>query len=177
MAKKKRNNVNYIVVTLMLSALIFIGLGVIILLTTVNEKILTPDYAPGTIDTHAIKEDNNSEKMELSDNGGGAVSLSYSNVAAVDLKEKKIKMYFKNPGKSREDIVLYIAIVQNDEEVVIAQSDLIPAGYAIYSLDLNEDIQLQKGGYDGIFRITYYNEDTGAKEIVDTVIKISIEVS
>lgn len=174
MEKQKTKKFNWIY--LLLITLIIICVGVIIFLLGKNEKTLTPDFAPGNIDTNAIKEEDNGNKMNVS-NGGGAVSLSYSNIVSINKDKKDIKMYFKNPSKSHESIVLEIIIRQNDDEFVIAKSELLPPGYALYNLKLDSKTELPVGGYKGFFRITYYNEETGAKQIVNTEIEISIEVS
>lgn len=174
MTKKgtKKNNWIYIILVLM----IVICISIIIFLLIKKEKTLTPDFAPGTIDTNAIKEEDKGEKMTAS-NGGGAVSLSYSNIVSVNSAKKDIKMYFKNPSKSRESVLLQLVIKQKDEEFVIATSDLLPPGYALYNMKLDSKEKLPAGGYKGIFRITYYNEETGVKQIVNTEIEVSIEVS
>ena len=174
MAKKEKKKVNWIYIVLII--LIVICVGIIIGLLLKNQQTLTPDFAPGNIDTNAIKEKDDGEKLSTN-NGGGAVSLSYSNIVSVNTENKDIKMYFKNPSKSRESIVLEIVIKQKDEEYVISKSELLPPGYALYNMKLNKGIKLQKGGYNGIFRTTYYDEETGVKQIVNTEIEISIEVS
>ena len=53
---------------------------------------------------------------------------------------------------------------------------MIPPGYAIYKMNLNDISMLTKGGYDGILKTIYYNNKTKAKEIVDSEIKVKIEV-
>lgn len=158
-----------------LGLLIILCIVLIVFLIIQNNKTLTPDYAPGTIDENAIKEQDSGKKMDVS-SGGGAVSISYSNVASVDTKNKTVKMYFKNPSISRESIVLEIVVTQKDKEYVIAKSDLLPPGYALYKMNLDSKVKLPKGGYKGKFRTTYYNEETGEKEIVNTEIELSIEV-
>jgi len=174
MAKKEKQKFNWIY--LILTSLIVVCLIVIIVLVFKNDSTLVPDFAPGTIDTNAIKEEDKGGKLPTS-NGGGAVSLSYSNIVAIDNLKEEVKLYFKNPSKSRESIVLQVIIKQNDKEYVVAKSDLLPPGYALYNLKLDSNQKLPKGGYKGIFRVTYYNEETGTKEIVNTEIEVSIEVS
>jgi len=174
MAKKNTNKGSKIIYGILI-LLIIACVVVIIILLDKKEKTLTPDFAPGTIDTDAIKEDDSGKKMDVS-SGGGAVSLSYSNVVMIDSSSKQVKMYFKNPGKSRESIVLEIVIEQNGEEYVLAKSDLLPPGYALYKMNLDTDIELPVGGYKGIFRISYYDEESGAKQIVNTKIDVSIEI-
>lgn len=164
-----------IVIYCVLVALIVLCIVLIICLLKKNEDTLTPDYAPGTIDVNAIKEKDEGEKISVPE-GGGGVSLSYSNIVSVDNKNKELKMYFKNPSSSRESIVLEVIIISNDKEYSIAKSDLLPPGYALYNMDLKTDTKLETGGYNGIFRTTYYDEETGEKEIINSEIEISIEV-
>jgi len=171
--KDKNKKINWMYFVLI--GLIIICVVVIVVLINKNKNALTPDYAPGTIDINAIKEETNGDKMDVS-NGGGAVNLSYSNVVFIDTKAKTVKLYFKNPSKSRESMVLELVITQNGEEYIITSSDLLPPGYVIYNMDLETSLKLPKGGYDGKFRVTYYNEETGVKQIVNTEIDVSIEV-
>lgn len=174
MSKEKKEK-KFKLIHLALIILIVICIVLIVCLVKKNDMTLTPDYAPGTIDTNAIKEKDSGTKLDVT-NGGGAVSISYSNIVEVDSKNKTIKMYFKNPGTSRESIVLEVIILNGDKEYSIARSDLLPPGYSLYKLDLSKGVKLSKGGYKGIFRTTYYNEETGEREIVNSEIDISIEV-
>lgn len=170
---KKENKIKLVHIILII--LILVCIILVACLFRKNEKTLIPDYAPGTIDTNAIKEKDSGKKMGVS-NGGGAVSISYSNIVEVDLDKENIKMYFKNPSSSRESIILQLLILNDEEEYLIAQTDLLPPGYTLYNMDLNSNAKLSKGGYKGIFRTTYYNEETGEKEIVNSEIEVSIEV-
>ena len=164
------NKINKVCIVLIILCVIFI-----VFLIIKNSKKLTPDYAPGTIDVNAIKEKDSDKKMPVT-SGGGAVRILYSNVISVDTKNKELKLYFKNPNSSRESIVLEVIILQGKEEYVIAKSELLPPGYTLYNLGLNSKNKLPKGGYKGKFRITYYNEETGEKEILNTEIEASVEV-
>ncbi|MBO5095964.1 MAG: hypothetical protein J6B98_03740 [Bacilli bacterium] len=140
-----------------------------------SSKELIPDYAPGVLDPNAVPLPDDEEKLAASE-GGGAVSLSYSDKVAVDLKKKKVEFYFQNPSKSTQDIVLQVIVKQGDSEVVIAQSERISAGYALYNLDLKKDAKLKKGGYEGKFNVIFYDEETGEKAVVNTNIPITIAV-
>lgn len=173
MSKERKRIFN--IVYLILILLIIGCLCVIGYLLIEKKDTLTPDYAPGTIDTNAIKEKDNEKKMKAND-GGGAMSISYSNVVAVDRKSKDIKLYYKNPSKSRASVVLELVIINNDKEYVIGKTDLLPPGYALYKMKLDTDLNLQAGGYKGLFKITIYDEETGAKQIVNSKIDVSIEV-
>lgn len=173
--KKQKEGKKAKLIYIFLILLIILCIVLIVCLLRKEEKTLIPDYAPGTIDVNAIKEQDNSKKMEVS-NGGGAVSISYSNIVEVNKKNKKIKMYFKNPSSSRESIILELLIINGEKEYLIGKTDLLPPGHALYKMNLDTDIKLSNGGYKGIFRTTYYSEETGEKEIVNSEIEVSIEV-
>ena len=169
---KERNN-NAAIVGL--SALIFVCVGILIYLIMNLDNSVTPDYASGVIDTNAIKEDKVSTKKEYK-NGGGSVNLKFSDVVEIDSSTKTAKLYFKNPGTSSEEILLRLIIRKDDQEIILGSSDTIPPGYAIYKMDLDNISMLTKGGYDGILKTIYYNEKTKAKEMIDSEIKVKIEV-
>lgn len=173
MKKERKRKVN--VVYLILIFLIIGCLCVIGYLLFGRNEVLAPDYAPGTIDTNAIKEQDNDKKMKVK-SGGGAMSISYSDVVAIDKKNKTIKLYYKNPSKSRASVVLELVIVKNDKEYVIGKTDLLPPGYALYKMNLDTDLDLQVGGYNGMFKLTIYDEETGEKQIVNSKIDVTIDV-
>jgi len=168
--RKKKNPM-----TIALIAVIDICLAVVVIMLIRGNKKLIPDYASGTIDTNAIKEDTVKNKKEYKA-GGGSVNLKFSDVVEIDLEKKTAKLYFKNPGTSSADIMLYLLIRNGEEEIVLGSSEVIPAGYAIYKMDLNNVSNLAKGGYDGILKTVYYNEKTKSKEMIDSEIKVKIEV-
>ena len=99
MAKKKKNNNNiYKTATILIIAITLIMvIGSIYLLIKANNT-LKPDYAPGVIDKNAVPLPDKDEKMNASE-GGGAVSLSYSNKVAINLNTKELTLYFQNPSK------------------------------------------------------------------------------
>lgn len=138
-----------------------------------TSKDLIPDYAPGVLDVNAVPMPDDGTKLKAP-KGGGSVSLSYSDKVAVDLKKKQVDIYFQNPSKSTQDIVLQVIVTQGKKEIVIAQSERISAGYALYKLDLKE--KLKTGGYKGKFNIIFYDEKSGEKAIVNTNIPITIAV-
>ena len=139
-----------------------------------NKVILTPDYAPqkNEINQKPI-EDDSGEKMEA-EKGGGAVSLTYSTNVTIDLSDETAILYFANPGKSVQDMVVQIVIQDN----IIVQSGKLTPGNQLTALDLLDDTakKLTVGGYDGKFVILYYDPDTGEKAIVNTEIPITINV-
>ena len=139
-----------------------------------TETVLSPDRAPQKTEENAEKiENDNTEKMKAEE-GGGAVSITYSNEVTIDLNNKTASLLFANPPKSTQDMVIQIVI--NDTEIV--QSGLLKPGNQVTELNLldNAEKQLEKGGYDGKFRVLFYDSDSGQKATVNTEIPISITV-
>ena len=139
------------------------------------EVLLAPDYAPKETEAHAQTIPNdNSEKME-SEEGGGSVSLTYSNQVAIDLSDGVASLLFANPNKSNQDMVLQIVI----QDEVIVQSGTIRPGHQVTALNLLDGAaaKLSPGGYDGNFAVLYYNPESGEKAIVNTEIPIHIAVN
>lgn len=161
-------------IVIFLLLIILACIGIIVYLLFFKQPKLA-DYAPGKEDENIVLLPNSGDKMEAKE-GGGAVSLSYSNKVSVDLKSGQVLVNFKNPSRSTQSMVLQVIIKQNDTEVVVAESNRIPPSYAIYELNLKENITLSKGEYDGKFNVMYYDEETDEKAIVNTNIPIKINV-
>ena len=139
-----------------------------------NKVILAPDYAPQNKEENAETiPDDTSDKMENPE-GGGAVSLTYSNEVTIDISDKAAALYFANPGKSNQDMVIQIAI----RDTVILQSGTLSPGNQVKLLNLLEAAEemLQPGGYEGKFIVLYYDQTSGEKSMVNTEIPITINV-
>jgi len=177
MEKRKMKKRNVIIILLL--ALITVGAvttTVIVLLNRDNTPVLAPEYAPQDTDDNAkpIENDDNT-KLEAAE-GGGAVSLTYSKEVTITLSDKKANVVFQNPGKSTKDIVLQLIIESDGKEVVMAQSDLLPAGYMLNTMTLLDTAKLSAGGYNGKFNVLYYDPDSGERAIVNTNIPLTITV-
>ena len=139
-----------------------------------DKVILNPDYAPQKQEQNAETiPDDTGEKMENPE-GGGAVSLTYSNEVTIDLSDKAAAIYFANPGKSNQDMVIQIAI----QDTIILQSGTLSPGNQVKLLNLLEGAEdmLQPGGYEGKFVVLYYDPISGEKSMVNTEIPITINV-
>ena len=139
-----------------------------------NKVILAPDYAPQNKEENAETiPDDTSDKMETPE-GGGAVCLTYSNEVTIDISDKAAALYFANPGKSNQDMVIQIAI----RDTVILQSGTLSPGNQVKLLNLLEGAEemLQPGGYEGKFIVLYYDQTSGEKSMVNTEIPITINV-
>lgn len=135
---------------------------------------LTPDYAPQQEENVESMGDEGDEKLEAAE-GGGAVSLTYSVDVSVSLSEETVSLYFGNPSRSTENIVLQLMI----QDTVIMQSGLIEPGSQVSTLSLLAGAaeHLEPGGYDGKFVVLYYDPETGARAIVTTEIPVTVTVT
>ena len=139
-----------------------------------NKVILNPDYAPQKQEQNAETIPNDTGDKMAPPEGGGAVSLTYSNEVKIDISDKAAGLYFANPGKSNQDMVLQVVI----QDTVILQSGTLKPGHQVKLLNLLEGAEkmLQPGGYEGKFIVLYYDPISGEKSMVNTEIPITINV-
>lgn len=136
------------------------------------DVVLSPDYAPQALESYAEPlGDEGDEKLEQEE-GGGAVSLSYATAVSISLTSNTASLYFANPTKSNQDVLIQIVI----QDTVILQSGLLVPGNKVQTLDLLSGIQLEEGVYEGKFNILYYQQNSGEKAILNTEIPIEITV-
>ena len=171
---KNENKQNKLILLLLLITLIAVGVTVWALFFRDSGPTLAPDYAPQEMEQHAETIPNDSGDKLDKPEGGGSVSLTYSNKVTVDLSDKMAALYFANPGKSNQDMVLQIAI----QDTVILQSGTLKPGNQVKLLDLLEGAEemLSPGGYEGKFVVLYYDPDSGEKAMVNTEIPITVNV-
>lgn len=167
----KKYKVRIIISVATLVSVVAITITIVTLIN--NEKtVISPDFAPIEKETYAeVLNDEETSKLEQQE-GGGAVSLTYSKEVTVNLNDRTAELLFQNPAKSNQNIVLQILI----KDTVVAQSGLIEPDYGIKKLALLENVDLQKGEYEGNFNVLYYDAKTGEKAIVNTSIPISVVV-
>lgn len=133
---------------------------------------VSPDYAPQQVEANAERiDDDDTLKLEQSD-GGGAVSLTYSNKVTLTLSSKEAALMFQNPAKSNQDMKLELEI---DGKVIAASGKLEP-GYKISTLSDVDTDKLSEGTYEGKFVVSYYDTASGEKAILNTEIPIVITV-
>jgi len=170
----KKNKTTLLIILLVLITLSAVCVTVWALFFRDSGPALAPDYAPQEMEQHAEAIPNDSgEKMDNPE-GGGSVSLTYSNKVTIDLSDKAAALYFANPGKSNQDMVIQITI----QDTVIVQSGTLTPGQQVKLLDLLEgaEKQLSAGGYEGKFVVLYYDQTSGEKAMVNTEIPITINV-
>lgn len=137
-------------------------------------EIIDPDY-------NILEEDENLEEMPdegdpvASTGGGGSVVLNFSYDVAVDLSDRQATMYFGLPSNSNKDAVLQLIV----DDLLVAQSGRLPPGNQVRTMTVYDSaaIRLRAGGYNGVLRVLYYDDETGERAILDTEIEVSITVS
>lgn len=160
---------------LLIFLILFILLDIILLVVLLGTRTtLAPDYAPVNEEKYAEDIGDDGDKKLDQAEGGGAVSLSYSTNVDISLDKKLATLFFANPSKSNQDMVLQIVV----HDIVVAQSGTISPGKQIGKMDLLSSgaRKLQAGGYDGKFVVLYYQPDTHEKTIVNTDIPVKITV-
>ena len=172
--RKKRNRTNLLVLILLCITLIAVGVTIWALFFRDSGPALAPDYAPQEMEQNAESIPDDSDEKMAKPEGGGSVSLTYSNKVTIDLSDKAAALYFANPGKSNQDMVIQITI----QDTVIVQSGTLVPGQQVKLLDLLEgaEKQLSVGGYEGKFVVLYYDQTSGEKAMVNTEIPITINV-
>ena len=175
--KSKHDNADkrkkILIIALILLLLITIGITIWALFFRNTTPVLAPDYAPQQTEENAepIDDDSDGEKLQQQQ-GGGAVSLTYSKDVTIDLSDKTANLMFANPGKSNQDMMIQIVI----QDTVIVQSGLLTPGYQVNKLDLFDNAKLSSGTYEGKFVVLYYQKDTGEKAMLNTEIPLTITV-
>lgn len=173
--RENGNRSRILILLLLLITVIAVGVTIWALVFRDTAPALTPDYAPQQEETNAEPiGDEEDEKLEAEE-GGGAVSLSYSNEADISLSAGTAELFFANPTKSTQDMVLQIVV----QDEIIVQSGLLKPGNQVTTLELLDGAaeKLSAGGYEGKFAVLYYDPDTGEKAVVNTEIPVTITVS
>ena len=174
---ESKKNRKLILLLLLLLLLLFISVGVTIWALFFREPtvVLNPDYAPEDVEFNQIPIPNDDTTGKV-DNaaGGGSVSLNYAAQVIIDLSDGKANLYFANPGKSNQDMVIQVVI----QDEVLLQSGRLTPGHQVTELELLPDAakKLAPGGYNGKFILNYYHPETMEKAMVNTDIEIDIAV-
>ncbi|MBR2336123.1 MAG: hypothetical protein IKA62_07880 [Clostridia bacterium] len=153
-----------------ISAAIIAAVAIILALITAPAPPAppAPDNPLPVIDPNVVpNEDDTSEKKPI--DSGGSVSLIYTKKAELNLTAEIAKIYYKNPNSSSHDTVIELYIVSDGNTYFLGRSGRVPAGYTIQELSLAErEVELKAGQYEGLYKIYFYNPETGEKAILDT---------
>ena len=173
LVKNKRKK--YRMCVMILLVILLLGIGVIVALCV--KKSRSDDFAP-KVDQAAEQMESSGEKLD-EPKGGGAVSLTYSTVVTVSTEDRTVRILFENPSKSTKDTSLQLTVngQSEGEELLIAESELIPAGYKLAQMNLKDKVDLDPGKYEGNLKVLYYDSENGEKEVVDTKIPVTLAVN
>ena len=156
-----------------LLALLIVGIIVVCVLLNVDnddeDNKIVPDYPPQATDPNQSPMENDpGGKLETSE-GGAGVNLTYTATATVDLSEGVVKLYYANPSRSTQDMVVTL-ILDNENKDIVCRSQKITPGNQVKELPLNEEIKdlLEVGaGYKAKYVVGCYNPETSEKAIVE----------
>lgn len=156
-----------------LLALLIVGIIVICVLLNVNEDKdndkIVPDYPPQDTDPNQSPMENDPGGVLETSAGGAGVNLTYTATATVDLSEGVVKLYYANPSKSTQDMVVTL-VLDNENNDVVCRSQRITPGNQVKTLPLDAKIKdlLEVGaGYNAKYVVGCYNPETSEKAIVE----------
>lgn len=140
--------------------------------------VIDPDPPLPDIDPDVEILPDNGDKV-VSENGGGFVSMVYTKDATVSLSANKATIYYQNPNKSNHSVVLELYIVSDGQEYFLGRTGLIPAGSAIYGIDVTErDANIRAGIYTGLYRMFYYDPLTGERAAISSnITEVTVSVT
>ena len=169
-----KNKKLFIILAVVACALI-IGLSTTVLVLLL-EKDSAPDYNPITPDNNSkpIVNGSEGETMVTPSSGGGAVSISYSKDISISLSEGCARLYFANPKKSSQNVVVTLDI----HDVEIAKSGLVESGNYIDVIEISDDMValLSVGEYEAKLKLSYYDKESGELAVVNTHLEVKVTV-
>ena len=128
---------------------------------------ISPDRPLPSVDANAEELEGDSGEKPDVEPGGGSLSLIYTLEAAVNLSSGDVQIYFQNPNKSTHNVALDMYIVSEGQEYLVAQSDLLEAGYGLTHLKLLENApELSEGMYTGLYRLHCYDPVSGEEIMI-----------
>lgn len=129
---------------------------------------IVPDYPPQDEDPNQSPMENDPGGKLETEEGGGAVNLTYGEEAKVDLSDGKVTLYCANPSKSTRDMVITL-VLDNGTETVVCRSQRVTPGNQIRELTLADGAKelLLVGGYNAKYVVGCYNPTTNEKDSVE----------
>lgn len=123
---------------------------------------IIPDHPLPEKDPNAGQiEDDDTEKPDV-EAGGGAISPYYQLVATIDLSEKRIDVWLRNPNKSTQDMQVELYVQSGGKDYLIGTSGLIEVGYGINEIAYSDaQAALVEGVYTGYYMVYAFDPVTG----------------
>ena len=137
--------------------------------TDVNDPDkIVPDYPPQDEDPNQAPMENDPGGKLETEEGGGAVNITYGEEAKVDLSDGKVTLYCANPSKSTRDMVIAL-VLDNGTDTVVCRSQRVTPGNQIRELTLNDSAKelLLVGGYNAKYVVGCYDPETNEKDSVE----------
>ena len=175
------NLVPFLLVLLWLLAMIAVVLILVFKLLGTPEKpvVINPDHPLPEIDPDIETLPDDGDDQVNSEEGGGFVSMVYTKDATISLSSNKATVYYQNPHKSNHGVVLELYLVSEGQEYFLGRTGLIPAGSAIYEMDVSERaVQIRAGVYTGLYRTFYYDPLTGERAAISSdITEVTVSVT
>lgn len=166
---------NIIIVIIALIVLIALILGIWAIANAISdskEPQETETDAPLVPDTPPEQADPNQEPLETKEDESFAnqgVRIDYKGTAVIDLSDGMAEIYFANPKKSTQNMVISLVI----DNTVVCQSQKILTGNSITKIGLLPEAKdrLSEGTYKNAkFVVGCYDPVTNEKSFVEPVI-------
>ena len=156
-----------------LLALLIVGIIIICLLLNIDDSDdsnkIVPDYPPQATDPNQSPMENDPGGVLETSEGGAGVNLTYTAIATVHLSKGTVELYYANPSKSTQDMVVTL-VLDNENNEVVCRSQRITPGNQVKELPLDESIKdlLEVGaGYNAKYVVGCYDPETNEKAIVE----------
>ena len=167
--------------TLLALLLLLVATILLILWLLQNPKppvIINPDNPLPEIDPDIETIEQDTSEKVTSEEGGGFVNMIYTKSASISLTTEKAKIHFKNPNASNHNVLIEFYIVSDENKYFVGKTGLVPAGTAIYEIDVSErEVDIREGIYTGLYRVYYYDSETGERATVGSdIVGISVSV-
>jgi len=106
----------------------------------------------------------------------GSDTITYSDIATINLKTGKIAMLYRHDKDSTNDVRIELYIVGEKSNLLVAESATIPVGYEITEMTLLSGINNMPsvGTYNGLMKIIYLGTDGDTNTNMDIPLSIAI---
>lgn len=132
---------------------------------------ITPDYPAPPVEEGAEDAVDGDGKLEVPEGTTGA-GIEYTTEVSIDISDKKVGLYFRNPSRSLQNIALELVI----QGQVIAESGLLTPGKRITMLDLKDGVNVSAGVYaqDAKLVVRFFDPETNTCSIVSSEILVTV---
>lgn len=182
MNKKIPQNLLILVLSLVTIACLCVTGWAVFLRPAQEPAAASQDYAPVELEPNAESipgEAPASSAAEPADKGSGKVTIQFGDEVFVSRSTRSLSLNYANPNTSTHNVTVAVVLVdKNGTEVTIAQSGLLQPGSALTHLELDTEVNLPAGSYDGYFSLGFYDPASNEKATVDSHIDgLTIHVS